>query len=126
MSGPALTDPRSRPTGPVLACRGFDEHVPFDDRLAPASELVLGWAETRARLARRLPFARKPGDAPRYPHQFAGVPRTDLWRMVYRLARSQDPLHSPETEETPPFADEWMAEYDRGRDVVRWYDGTRA
>src|SRR5262249_26243504 len=82
----------------TVACRGFDEHVPFEDRLAPASALVRGWAETRSRLARHLPFAREPGDSPRYPHQFAGVPRTDLWRMVYRLARSQDPRHSPETE----------------------------
>ena len=109
----------------TVACRGFDEHVPFEDRLAPVSELVVGWAETRAGLARRLPFARKPEEA-QYPHQFAAVPRMELWRMVYRLVRSQHPHHSPETEETPSFADEWMAEYDRGRDVVHWYGGAHA
>lgn len=44
--------------------------------------------------------------------------------MVYRLVRSQHPRHSPETEETPPFADEWLTAYDRGRDVVHWYGET--
>ena len=101
-------------------CRGFDAHVPFEARLAPASELALGWAETRTRLARLLRFTRQPEARP-YPDQFAAVPRMELLRMVYRLVRSQDPRHSPEAEETPPFADEWLTEYDRGRDVVRWY-----
>jgi hypothetical protein len=50
----------------------------------------------------------------------------ELLRMVYRLARSQHPRHSPETEQTPPFADEWLTEYDRGRDVVHWYGDTRS
>jgi hypothetical protein len=45
----------------------------------------------------------------------------ELLRMLYRLVRAQHPRHSPETEQTPPFADEWLAEYDRGRDVVHWY-----
>ena len=109
-----------------VACRGFDEHVPFEDRLAPASEVVLDWAETRARLTRFLPFGRKAADAPQHPHQFAAMSRTELWRMAYRLVRSQDPRHSPATEEIPPFADEWMAAYDRGRDVVRWYGGAHS
>ena len=107
-------------------CRGFDAHVPAEVRLAPASELALGWAETRTRLARLLPFTRRAEVERPYPDQFAAVPRKELWRMAYRLLRSQDPRHSPATEETPPFADEWLTEYDRGRDVVRWYDRASA
>lgn len=102
-------------------CRGFDRHVPREARLADASELALGWAETRARVARLLPFGRGRDGAARVPNQFAAVPRMELLRMTYRLVRSQDPRHSPEDEQTPPFADEWLTEYDRGRDVVRWY-----
>jgi predicted metal-dependent hydrolase len=108
----------------TVACHGFDEHVPFEARLAPASELVMGWAELRAKLARLWPLAREQKDEPTYPHEFATVPRMELWRMVYRLIRSQHPRHSPATEQTPPFADEWIAEYDRGRDVVNWYGAT--
>ncbi len=110
----------------TVICHGFDEHVPFEARLAPASELALGWAELRASLARLWPLGRKRRDQRRYPDQFATVPRRELLRMSYRLARSQYPRHSPATEQTPPFADEWMAEYDRGRDVVDWYGATRS
>jgi predicted metal-dependent hydrolase len=108
----------------TLACRGFDKHVPFEVRLAPASEVAMGWEELRAKLARVWRLTRESKDKPPYPSQFAAVPRMELVRMLYRLARSQHPRHSPTTEETPPFADEWMAEYDRGRDVIRWYGGT--
>jgi predicted metal-dependent hydrolase len=107
----------------TFACRGFDEHVPFEARLASATELGFGWTEIRAKLARLWPLGRKRTDEQPYAHQFAAVSRMENARMVYRLIRSQHPLHSPATEQTPPFADEWLTEYDRGRDVVRWYDG---
>ncbi len=110
----------------AVACYGFDEHVPFEVRLAPASELALGMGEIRAKLSRLFTFTSKPQDQPQYPDHFANVPRMELLRMVYRLARSQHPRHSPATEETPPFADEWLAEYDRGRDVVDWYGAARS
>src|SRR5262245_719399 len=105
----------------TVACRGFDAHVPYEARLAPACEIGLGWAELRAKLAGLWPFTRTPKDKPPYPNQFATIPSMQLFQMVYRLARSQHPRHSPTTEQTPPFADEWLAEYDRGRDVVHWY-----
>jgi predicted metal-dependent hydrolase len=105
----------------AVAFRGFDQHVPFEDRLAPAGEMAVGWTEMLVALTRVWPFTRKAKDKPQYPSQFASVPTGELLRMLYRLARSQHPRHSPATEQTPPFADEWLAEYDRGRDVVRWY-----
>ncbi|MDX2169933.1 MAG: metal-dependent hydrolase [Deltaproteobacteria bacterium] len=100
--------------------RGFDRHVPFEARRAPAGELALGPAELGAKLRRLWPFG--PGAArPTYPDQLAGVPRTELLRMLYRLVRSQHPRHSPADEPIPPFADEWLAAHARGRDVVNWY-----
>lgn len=117
--------------GHMLGChtaivRGFDRHVPLAARGAAASELALGWPELRAQLGRALHLTRKPDDQPDVPDQFAAVSRKELWRMVYRLIRSQDPRHSPVSEQTPPFADEWLAAYDAGRDVVAWYDGALA
>lgn len=105
----------------TVACHGFDEHVPLEARLAAASELATGWADLRARLTRLWPLARKRKQAPEHGNQFAGVPRGELIRMFYRLIRSQHPRHSPANEQIPPFAGEWMAEYDRGRNVVDWY-----
>lgn len=103
------------------AFRGFDRHVPFEDRLAPASEMTLEWADVRARLAGLFSFGRRGEHKPPYPDQFAAVPRMELVRMLYRLLRSQHPRHSPESEEIPPFAGEWLSEFDRGRDVIDWY-----
>lgn len=113
--------------GHMLGCsnlifRGFDRHVPLAARFAPASQLVLDWPDARALLGLLWPFGARPA-APGYPAQFASVPRMELARMVWRLIRSQNPRHSPEDEVIPPFADEWLAEYDRGRDVVDWYAG---
>src|SRR5262245_41213319 len=93
--------------------RGFDAHVPFEARLASASELALGWAELRAKLTRLLPLTRKPEDAPPPPPQLPTVSWMETFLMIYRLARSQHPRHSPANEQIPPFADEWLAEYDR-------------
>lgn len=106
--------------------RGFDQHVPLEARLAPASDLALGWKELGGSLAQLWPFGDKPKPERPVPNQFADIPRMELVRMVYRLIRSQHPRHSPADEEIPPFAGEWLAEYDRGRDVVHWYAGTYA
>jgi predicted metal-dependent hydrolase len=103
-------------------CRALDEHVPFEDRLAPATELAMGWSETRAKLMRR--FAR-PTPPPRYTQPFASISRREQLAVTYRLVRAQDPRHSPAGEETPPFADEWIAAFDQGRDVVDWYGRER-
>jgi predicted metal-dependent hydrolase len=107
-----------------VICRGFDQHVPYEERLAAASELATGWKELRAALVRFWPFGDKAKPAHPVPGQFATIPRMELLRMVYRLMRSQHPRHSPAAEEIPPFAGEWLADYDRGRDVVNWYAGT--
>lgn len=60
------------------------------------------------------------------PPQVAAVPRTEIATLLYRLARFQRPGHLPAEERTPPFADDCLAAYDAGRDVVRLYDGEPA
>lgn len=114
----------------ALHAREHRRHVAVltsEDRLAPANELALGMRGMPARFMRGLwPRGRTAENQPPYPDQFATVPRLELLRMLYRLVRSQHPRHSPATEETPPFADEWLAEYDRGRNVVDWYGLSQA
>jgi predicted metal-dependent hydrolase len=99
--------------GNNVVMRGFDAHVPRADRIIDASDMMVGASSLRAAFRRR-----QPGDP---PHQFAEVPRKELARLLYRLARSQRPRHSPATEPTPPFADEWLDAYVAGRDVWHWY-----
>lgn len=105
----------------TVICRGIDEHVPFEDRLAPATEIALGLSELRTKLGRLISVGEKRRTRERWPSPLASIPKTEQLTALYRLARAQDPRHSPEHEQTPPFADEWMAAYDRGRDVVDWY-----
>jgi hypothetical protein len=104
-----------------VICRGIDEHVPFEDRLAPATEIALGLSELRTKLGRLISVGEKRRTRERWPSPLASIPKTEQFAALCRLARAQDPRHSPEHEQTPPFADEWMAAYDRGRDVVDWY-----
>ena len=72
---------------------------------------------------RRL-AARTPEDA--YPTAFGAVPSGDLARMAWRLALSQLPGHRPAHQPLPAFADEWLAGYESGRDVTRWFASTAA
>jgi len=97
--------------------RGFDAHVPAADRGMNAADMVVAPREIVARWRR--------GGA-RPPPQLPDASRREIWSLLYRLVRSQRPGHRPAGERTPPFADEWLAAYDAGRDVVRWYDAPTA
>jgi hypothetical protein len=50
----------------------------------------------------------------------------ELVSLLFRLLRSQTPWHRQADEPVPRFADEWLAEHARGRDVVDWYGDARA
>lgn len=101
-----------------VAVRGFDAHVPRSVRLVDAADLVVSPGQVARALAQRL----RSGGAPAAPNPLASVSWRETASLVHRLARSQRPGHSPAGERTPPFADEWFAAYDRGHDVVHWYD----
>jgi predicted metal-dependent hydrolase len=106
----------------MLACtnvifRGFDQHVPAADQGTDARSMIVG-PSTLGTLFRR--------DRSGVPPQFPAASWQEIAVLLYRLARSQRPGHSPATERTPPFADEWLDAYDAGRDVVNWYANERA
>lgn len=107
---------------------GFDAHVPPED-LMVSTRRVMSTAMWLREVAGRVPglrrmAARAPEDA--YPTAFGAVPSGDLARMAWRLALSQVPGHRPAREPLPAFADEWLAGYESGRDVTRWFASTAA
>lgn len=100
-----------------VCARGFNRHVPQQVRGAEAFEDV---GLSPARLARGILSSRRKGRGDATPPPFAAVSRKEKALLFYRLLRSQRPGHSPADEQTPPFADEWLAGHERGRDVVHW------
>ncbi|MFY9764168.1 MAG: hypothetical protein WAK42_04050, partial [Mycobacterium sp.] len=55
------------------------------------------------------------------PTLFHAVPTSQLLTMVWRLMLSQTPHHDPADQPLPDWADTWMGEYERGRDMTRFY-----
>jgi predicted metal-dependent hydrolase len=52
---------------------------------------------------------------------FRDVPRRQILAMMYRLALSQAPFHSPERQPIPKFTAQWYDAESRGKDITRWY-----
>lgn len=101
--------------GVASACAAaFNRHVPRDVSLARAEDNL-----APSHIVRQL--WRKPPAGEVAPNPFATVSLREKLTLVYRLLRSQYPGHSQANEPVPPFADEWFAAYEAGRDVVNWY-----
>jgi predicted metal-dependent hydrolase len=96
--------------------RGFNRHVPREIRLADAMEDA---TLSPVGMARRM-LARSGADAA-MPAAVPGPAAREIATLLFRLLRSQTPWHQQVDEPVPPFADEWLAAYDAGRDVVDWY-----
>ena len=86
---------------------------------APCQTALSAWPAIAH--SNRLTLVEEVRNRVRWPSPLAPIPTGEQVTALYRLARAQNPRHSPQGEETPPFADQWMADYDRGRDVVDWY-----
>jgi predicted metal-dependent hydrolase len=96
--------------------RGFNRHVPKQVRLVDAMEDA---TLSPVGMARRM-LSRKHAEAEVSPGVAAPSGR-EIAALLYRLLRSQTPWHRQVDEPVPPFAHEWLAAYDQGRDVVDWY-----
>jgi predicted metal-dependent hydrolase len=96
--------------------RGFNRHVPKEVRLVDAMEdaTLSPVGIVRRMLSRRNAAAAAPDGV-------TAPSGREIARLLYRLLRSQTPWHRQIDEPTPPFAHEWFAAYDAGRDVVDWY-----
>jgi predicted metal-dependent hydrolase len=110
------------------AAKGFNKHVPLEDRKIDAMSMFGG--QERQKCARRLPFfKKKPPAAVRdygpFEQPYRDVPQRDQWAAAYGVLRSQIPGHNPTHQKLPALAAEWLARYDAGYDVTRWYTADR-
>ncbi len=98
---------------------GFNEHVPLEDRLVDARCILPGY-QVRRQVAGALPFLATDLDLS-HPAPMSPVPAGEQARAYARLVRSQTPRHDPRHQPLPAFAGEWLARFERGDDVARWY-----
>lgn len=109
------------------AAKGFNKHVPLEDRKVDAMSLFGGQEKNSSR---RFPFFKKkpPVVVPYYgpiAQLYPQVPQRELWAAAYGVVRSQIPGHNPARQKLPALATEWLARYDAGYDVTRWYTAAR-
>jgi predicted metal-dependent hydrolase len=102
-----------------MTTEGINEHVPLADRKVDARN-ILPSRQARRALGGVLPFLARGIDTT-YPPGDECIPARERRQSNLRLLMSQSPNHNPARQPTPAFADEWLASYDRGEDVSRWF-----
>ncbi|WP_431236963.1 metal-dependent hydrolase [Mycolicibacterium aichiense] len=113
----------------IAAADGFNKNVPLEDRGVDARSMF-GHTKPKAK-SQRLAFWRRKSAvettdfgpfAKIYPH----VSHREKIEVVYGVVRSQTPGHNPAHQKLPALAAEWLARYDAGDDVTRWYTSDRS
>ncbi|MFD3593008.1 metal-dependent hydrolase [Nocardia sp. NPDC058640] len=102
-----------------VACEGFNEHVPLEDREVDAMSMFAMYRNQQT-LRRWLPWLR-PAENGTMPRAFDDLGLREQLVAMVGIARSQMPGHNPEHEVLPALADRWFRRYDDGYDVTRWY-----
>lgn len=102
-----------------IACAGFNEHVPLEDRQVDAMAM---FARYRAKqtLDKLIP-GREPVHNGTMPRAFDDLPLRAQLTALVGVVRSQLPKHNPDHEKLPELAGRWFQRYDDGYDVTRWY-----
>lgn len=102
-----------------LACQGFNDHVPLEDRRIDALSMFASYRHAQ-RLRRWLPLLRAQDHGP-MPRAFDDLPLAEQLVALAGVVRSQLPKHDPTHEKLPALADVWFRRYEDGYDVTRWY-----
>ncbi|AWG99597.1 metal-dependent hydrolase [Rhodococcus ruber] len=102
-----------------LACQGFNDHVPLEDRGIDALSMFASYRRAQ-RLRRWLPLLRAQDHGP-MPRAFDDLPLAEQLVALAGVVRSQLPKHDPAHEKLPVLADVWFRRYEDGYDVTRWY-----
>ncbi|WP_181697379.1 metal-dependent hydrolase [Nocardia sp. GTS18] len=102
-----------------VACAGFNEHVPLEDRQVDALSMFASYRNQQT-LRRLLPGLR-PADNGTMPRAFDDLGLKEQLVALGGIIRSQTPGHNPAHEKLPDLAGEWFRRYDEGYDVTRWY-----
>ena len=102
-----------------IACRGFNKHIPLEERGVDAMCMFANYRR-RQRLARIVPWMPYVDEGP-MPRAFTDLPKKEQAIALVGIIRSQMPGHNPAHEKLPALADVWFRRYDEGYDVTHWY-----
>ncbi|MDG3014950.1 metal-dependent hydrolase [Speluncibacter jeojiensis] len=102
-----------------IACAGFNEHVPLEDRKVDALAMFANHRRGQ-KLRKLLPFLQfeELGSMER---AFDVLPLGEQMVSLVGIIRSQLPKHNPAHEKLPALADVWFERYEAGYDVTHWY-----
>lgn len=103
----------------AVACAGFNEHVPLEDRQVDAMAMFARYRQGQT--LRRLLPGLEPANNGTMPRAFDHLARREQLVALGGIIRSQMPRHNPAHENLPDLAGEWFRRYDEGYDVTRWY-----
>ena len=112
----------------VKAAQGFNEHVPLSDRRVDAMSMF--GQHWKSMLVQRFPSLKNfltvdVADNGPFLRAYRHVPLREQLAAVYGVVRSQVPGHKPAKHKLPALAAEWLARYEAGDDVTRWYSAAR-
>lgn len=102
-----------------IACDGFNEHVPLEERKIDALSMFASYRR-KQKLLSILPGLR-PADHGPMPRAFDDLPLREQLVALGGIIRSQMPKHNPAHENLPDLADLWFKRFDDGYDVTKWY-----
>jgi predicted metal-dependent hydrolase len=109
----------------VKAARSFNRHISLEERRVDATS-IFGSELWKVALIKRFPSLQKrrlfalPDDGP-LQRLYSRIPLREQAAVVLGVMRSQLPGHNPAKQKLPRFAVEWLARYEAGYDVTRWY-----
>ncbi|WP_430334093.1 metal-dependent hydrolase [Rhodococcus sp. ACT016] len=102
-----------------IACEGFNEHVPLEDRKIDAMSMFARHRRAQ-RIRKSVPWLSYTDHGP-MPRAFDDLPMGEQLVALAGVVRSQMPKHNPDHEKLPTLAGEWFDRYDEGYDVTYWY-----
>ncbi|MEV0296173.1 metal-dependent hydrolase [Nocardia sp. NPDC050710] len=105
-----------------VACAGFNNHVPLEDRKVDAMSMFATYRRIQ-QLRKWLPLLKAQDNGP-MPRAFDHLPLGEQLIALAGIIRSQLPKHNPDHEKLPALADVWFRRYEAGYDVSHWYTAT--
>ena len=110
----------------VKAANSFNKHISLDERKVDATS-IFGSELWKAALTKRFPSLKKyrrfalHGENGPINRIYSHIPLREQLAVAFGVMRSQIPGHNPANQKMPPLAAEWLARYEAGYDVTRWY-----
>jgi len=109
----------------VRAARSFNKHISLEERRIDATS-IFGSELWKVALTQKFPSLQKyrrfatSGNGP-IQRLYSNIPLREQIAVALGVMRSQIPGHNPANQKLPPLAAEWLARYEAGYDVTRWY-----